>query len=190
MKTLYFATSNKWKFKLARGYFRTRGIDLKQFEIDMPESRSEEGEEIAREKANYAYEKLKRPVFVLDGSFHIRALNNFPKSYIKFADKYIGAEGILRLMEGKIDRYWEFLNVLCYKDDEVQKIFIGVQKGKIVRKLNHNKKGLIRDFDRVLVPEGYSKTFAEFSKKEVQDYNNKVWKLGVFNEFIVWYRQK
>ena len=189
MKDLYFATSNSWKFKLAEGYFRRRGVDLKQYEVDMPESRSEEGEDVAIEKANYAFEKLKKPLFVLDGSFHIRALKNFPKSYIKFMDKYIGAEGILKLMEGKEDRYWEIFNVLCYKDSKVRKIFAGVHKGKITIKMNHDKGGLIRDFDRVLVPDGYNKTFAEFTKEEVKEFDNRVWKQGMFKEFLEWYKQ-
>ena len=116
MKTLYFTTSNSWKFNLAKRFFDKRGIILKQYQIEMPESRSEEGEEIAKEKADFAFSKLRKPLFVLDGSFHIRSLNNFPKSYVKFTDKYIGAEGILKLMQGQRDRYWEFINVLCYKE--------------------------------------------------------------------------
>lgn len=189
MKTLYFATSNKWKFKLANDYFSEKGINLKQFEIEIPESRAEEGEEIAKEKADYTFSKLRKPLFVLDGSMHIRALNNFPKSYIKFMYKYIGAEGLLRLMEGKKDRYWEIFNIVCYKDSKVRKIFIGAHKGKVSQKLNHNKSGLIWDFDRVLVPDGYNKTFAEFTKDDVNEFDRKVWKQGVFEEFITWYKK-
>jgi XTP/dITP diphosphohydrolase len=104
-------------------------------------------------------------------------------------DKYIGAEGLLRLMEGKKDRYWEIFNIVCYKDEKVQKIFIGVHKGKISKKLNHKKSGLIRDFDRVLIPDGYNKTFAEFTEEEVKEFNNKIWKQGMFKEFIKWYKK-
>src|SRR3989344_6637009 len=186
MKILYFATSNSWKFNLMKRFFDKGEIDLKQYDIDMPESRSEEGEEIAKEKAEFAFSKLRKPLFVLDGSFQIRALNNFPKSYVKFTDRYIGAEGILKLMEGKKDRYWEFLNILCYKDSEFENLFTGTQRGQIVQKLTHSKKGQIRDFDRVLVPEGYNKTFAEFTKKEIKEYDDKVWP-EVVVKFLDWY---
>ena len=187
MKTLYFATSNQWKFNLAKRFFDKGEISLKQYEVDMPESRSEEGEEIAREKVEFAYLKLKKPLFVLDGSFKVRALNNFPKSYVKFMDKYIGAEGILKLMEGKKDRHWEFLNILCYKDNKIQKTFIGIQQGQAVPKITHNKKGQIRDFDRVLIPDGYNKTFAEFTKEEIEEYDNNVWST-LFYPFIEWFK--
>ena len=183
MKTLYFATSNSWKFNLAKRFFDNSGIDLKQFEIDLPESRIEEGEEIAKEKAKFAFAKLNKPLFVLDGSLHIKALNNFPKSYVKFADKYIGAEGILKLMSGKSDRYWEFLNVLCFQKDDEQKIIVGLQKGQVAEKLEHDKKGFNRDFDKVLIPDGYDKTFAEFTVQEIKDYDDRVWP-NVFNQLI------
>ena len=179
MKTLYFATSNKWKFKLARGYFRTRGIDLKQFEIDMPESRSEEGEEIAREKADYAYGKLKRPLFVLDGSFHIRALNNFPKSYIKFTDKYIGAEGILKLMENVEDRSCTYKSAVSYCEPGKEAIsFLGEEKGTIAEEIRGNN-GF--GHDPIFIPEGSEKTYGEmqnfenlkrFRKKAVEKLKN------------------
>ncbi|OGM14987.1 hypothetical protein A3A76_05460 [Candidatus Woesebacteria bacterium RIFCSPLOWO2_01_FULL_39_23] len=189
MKSVYFATSNSWKFNLAKRFFEKQGIALKQFDIDVPESRSEEGEIIAKEKANFAFAKLRKPLFVLDGSFQVRTLNNFPKTFIKMFDKYIGAEGLLKLVQDKVDRYWELLNILCYKDNKNEKVFIGVQKGQVVKKLTHNKKGLIRDFDRVLVPDGYDKTFAEFKDEEIKEYDNNVWP-EVFDKFIDWYKQR
>jgi len=189
MKVLYFATSNKWKFRQAEKYFAEKEINLEQFAIDLPESRSEEGVEIAREKARYAWKKVKQPLFVLDASFCVKALNDFPKSYVKFMDKYIGAEGLLKLMGGKRDRRWELLNVLFYKNGRVERAFVGVQEGAVSGKLTHNKRGKLRDFDRVLVPKGYNKTFAEFTDEEVKEYDEKIWRPGVFDEFIGWLRK-
>lgn len=186
MKSLYFATSNQWKFERAKSYFAKHEISLKQANLDLPESRDEDGTKIAKEKAHFAFKKLKKPVFVLDGSFHIKALNDFPKTYVKLIDKYIGAKGILKLLKGEKDRRWEILNILYYKDKKEEKCFVHAQKGKIVKKLNHNKKGSIRDFDRVLVPESYKKTFAQMTKKEWKEYDNKIWFPGVYDNFINW----
>lgn len=189
MKTLYFATSNKWKFRQAERYFAERGIELKQFEADLPESRSEEGLDIAKEKARNVWKKLKKPVFVFDGSLCIETLNDFPKSYVKFFDKYIGAEGLLKLMKGKKNRKWRILNILYFKDGKKEKSFIGVIRGVVSEKLNHNKKGLVRDFDRVLIPEGYSKTYGEMTEKEVEEYDEKIWRPCVFDRFIEWFKR-
>lgn len=104
MNSLYFATSNSWKFSQAERYFADKGIVLKQFKLDLPESRSEEVLEIAREKARAAFAKLKKPLFVIDGALHIKALNDFPKTYVKFVDKHLGAEGLLKLLQGEKNR--------------------------------------------------------------------------------------
>lgn len=186
---LYFATSNFWKFNQAKNYFASKGINLKQFKIELPESKEEDGLVIAKEKASFAYKKLRKPVFVLDGSFCIKALNNFPKSYVKFTDKYIGAEGLLKLLRGEKDRKWEFLNILYFKNGKVEKNFVGVQEGIVVQNLTHNKKGQIRDFDRVLTPRGYNKTFAEFDEKEMKEYDEKIWRPCVFDRFIEWFKK-
>lgn len=58
-----------------------KGINLKQFKVDLPESRSEEVLEIAREKARSAFAKLQKLLFVIDGALYIKALNDFPKTY-------------------------------------------------------------------------------------------------------------
>lgn len=74
MKALYFATSSTWKFQQGQAYLKQFGIDLKQANMELPESRSEDVVEIAKEKATFAYEQLKQPVIVIDGAFHIKAL--------------------------------------------------------------------------------------------------------------------
>jgi len=57
MSALYFATSNTWKFQQGQAYLMQFDIDLKQANIELPESRSEDVAEIAREKATFAYEQ-------------------------------------------------------------------------------------------------------------------------------------
>jgi XTP/dITP diphosphohydrolase len=190
MRRLCFVTSNKWKFNQANEYFLRKEIELKHYKLELPESRSEEGRDIAKEKVEFAFSKVKQPLFILDGSFRIRTLNNFPKSYVKFADKYIGAEGILKLMSDKKDRCWEFLNILCYKDNKKEKMFIGRQEGEVIKELNHNKKGKVRDFDRVLIAKGYNKTFSEMSNAEMEEYNNTVWRPVAFGDFIKWFARQ
>jgi XTP/dITP diphosphohydrolase len=101
MSSLYFATNNLWKFERAKIYFRERNIQLQQLAIELPESRSEDVKTIAKEKAVYAFKKLKQPVFVMDAGFYITSLNGFPATFVQFCEKYIGSEGIIKLMEGK-----------------------------------------------------------------------------------------
>ncbi len=187
MKKLIFATSNSWKFNQAYEYFKGKGIELEQISLDLPESREEDVLKIAKEKVSYAYKQIGKPLFVNDTGHYIKALQDFPKSYVKFAEKYIGAEGVLKLLEGEKDRRWEVPNVIYYKDASQERVFMGTLKGTIVDYLGNRRDTNIRDFDRIFVPDGYTKTFSEFTEEDRAEYDEKVWKPTVFDEFIDWF---
>lgn len=166
----------------------TIDIDLRQASLDLPESRSEAVIEIAREKAAFAYEQLKQPVIVIDGAFHIKSLNDFPKTMVKFTEKYLGARGILKLMEGEMDRAYEWPNALCYKDAEVEKCFVGYIRGNIAVTLPRHTEA--NDFGLIQIAEGYTKPFSEMTKAEVQRFADTVWQPSLFREFGEWYQQE
>jgi len=184
MKALYFATSSIWKFQQAKAYLRQFGINLVRADIELPESRSEDVIEIAKEKAAFAYEQLQQPVIVIDGAFHIKALNGFPKTMVKFNEKYLGARGILKLMEDATDRAYEWPNVLCYKDDKTEKCFTGHIRGTITTNLPANAEA--NDFGLIQIPTGYAKTFSEMSEEEMQHFTKYVWQPAIFSEFRDW----
>jgi non-canonical purine NTP pyrophosphatase (RdgB/HAM1 family) len=188
MKTVHFATSNSWKFIEARGYLKKKGLSLEQFKVDYHEPREEDGVKIAKLKVRSAFRKLQKPLFVWDGSLYVKALKDFPKSYVKLFDEYLGAGGLIKLLEGERNRNWEIANILFYKDKEREKCFIGIIKGRVANKITHGHKGVIRDFDRVLIPKGYDKTYAEFSENEWEKYNQGIWRPSVFDNFINWFK--
>lgn len=187
MKSLYFATSNTWKFQQGQAYLRQFGIDLKQASTELPESRSEDVVEIAKEKATFAYEQLKQPIIVIDGAFHTKALNDFPKTMVKFTEKYLGAKGILRLLEDETNRAYEWSNALYYKDSEIEKCFVGYIRGTIATSLPAGIKA--NDFGLIQVPIGYDKPFSEMSKEEVQHFTEHVWQPAIFKELGEWWQQ-
>lgn len=117
-------------------------------------------------------------------------MNDFPKTYIKFVDKYIGAREILKLLEGKKDRRWEFANVVCFKYSQEEKIFAKLLKGIVTDYLGKDNPRKIRDIDRIFIPERFNKPYSEFSPKEQEDYDQKIWRPTVFNEFIRWLKKK
>lgn len=182
---LTFATSSSWKYNQGSSYLRQFGISLSQANIELPESRSEDVLEIAKEKAKYAYDNLKRPIIVIDGAFHISALNGFPKTFVKFAEKYVGATGVLKLMESSKDRSYKWPNVLCYSDGVIEKCFVGYIEGAIVSKINGNSGS--NDFGLIQLPSGYDKTFSEMSIEELRHFEEHVWSPTLFKEFAEWY---
>lgn len=188
MNNLCFATSNLWKFNHANQHFDLNGLKIEQLNIELPESRSEDVEQIAIEKAEFAFSQIKKPVFVIDAAFYINGLNGFPKTYVKYAEKYIGANGIIKLLKGNKDRTWEVDNVICFKDKETIKIFHGKIKGVVSHNLKIDNLNKVREVDRIFIPDNYKKTYSEFTSEEQKEYDDKVWKPQVFNEFIAWYK--
>ena len=184
MKPLYFATSNTWKFQQGQAYLKQFGIDLTQANMELPESRSEDVIEITKEKAAFAYEQLKQPVIVIDGAFHIKALNDFPKTMVKFTEKYLGAKGILKLLEDEANRVYEWPNALCYKDSETEKCFVGYVRGNIAT--NIPKDTGSNDFGLIQIPDGYDKPFSQMSKEEVQHFTEHVWQPEIFEKLANW----
>lgn len=184
MQILYLATTSSWKYQQAKQYLTQFDIDVRQAKIELPESRSEDVVEIAREKATFAYDKLKQPVIVIDGAFHIKALGGFPKTLVKFSEKYIGARGVLKLIEGEQDRSYEWPNALYYKDAGTEEYFVGRISGTIVSQLPTSAKG--NGFDLIQLPDGYIKTFPEMDAEDLHHFETQVWQPTIFREFVEW----
>ena len=106
MEKLYFATTNKGKFRTMQRYFEKMGapFKLEQTLLDLVEIQSDNMGEIAVAKAAEAQAQLQEPVIVDDSGLFIEALNGFPGAYSKHAEQTLGAKGILKLLEGQENR--------------------------------------------------------------------------------------
>jgi len=154
---IYFVTSNKNKFKEAKEIFGNE-IKLKLAKIKLEEIQSDRLEDIAKHKAESAFEKLKKSLIVEDSGLFIKELRNFPGAYSSFILKTIGIEGILKLLEGSKNREAFYKCVAVYKDFKVTKLFIGKVFGKI-SEVPRGSYGF--GFDPIFIPKGYEKTFGE-----------------------------
>lgn len=83
MKTIYFATGNPDKIKIAETVCEPINIKVQAVDLDIDEIQGEDPEMIVRDKAKKAYEKLGMPVVVSDDTWSIKALNGFPGAYMK-----------------------------------------------------------------------------------------------------------
>ncbi len=187
MPPLHFVTTSSWKYKQGKAYLEKFGIQIKHANIELPESRSEDVLEIAKDKADFAYSQVKQPIFVLDGAFHIKALNGFPKTQVKFAEKYIGARGILKLLEGETERDYDWPNVLYYRAENTEKQFIGYIRGTIITEISD---GHENGFDSIQLPDGYSKTFSQMDADDLKHFEVNVWQPTIFKEFAEWLKTK
>lgn len=116
--TINFVTSNQAKVytlrKLLEHY--QLNIQVQQMTLDIIEPQANSVNEISKSKALQAFNLIKQPVVVEDGGFYIQALNNFPGVYVRYILDTIGAEGIIKLMQGVENRKARFCSCVTFID--------------------------------------------------------------------------
>ena len=128
---LTVVTTNANKAREVREFFGG-AIDVDHVPLDCPEYHNNDVAEIAREKAKFAYEKLRRPLIVDDTGFYINALNGFPGPYAAYVQKTIGTDGIITLMVGVSDRRAYFETAIAFANKRGIRVFKGTIHGQVV----------------------------------------------------------
>jgi XTP/dITP diphosphohydrolase len=150
---ILFATSNKGKIENAQKALEPYGITVKQIEMNLTESRSEDPEEIALEKAREAFEQIGQPVIVEDSGFFIDALGGFPMTHIKFSLGTLGVEKILKMLSGAATRsgQWRMTLAYAYGEDKF-KTFTFVEKGVIADEVKNPVRPTMSDYWKIYIP--------------------------------------
>lgn len=188
MKDIIFVTHNKGKIAAAKK--ELEDVNLKVFEYELEEPRSDDIKYISKYKVMEAYKLVNKPCISLDCGFWIDELNGFPKAFVNFALDSIGINGILKLMEGKENRNCRFTECLSYFDGKELHQFMGKHEGVLSNKVqgtDTDKKW--SDLWYIYKPLGYEKTLAEMT----EDERNKRIPYGSVDsmkEFAEWYKEK
>jgi XTP/dITP diphosphohydrolase len=158
--SIFFASSNKNKFKEAKKITAKFGIRLKFLKCHLREIQANTLEEIALHKATQAFSICANPVIVEDDGLFIKSLNGFPGPYSSFVSGTLGNKGILRLVSTRRDAYFRSIIAFCAANDNVQ-LFSANVNGWIP------KKELGRDwgFDPIFIPSGMKKSFSQLREK-------------------------
>jgi XTP/dITP diphosphohydrolase len=177
-------TSNAGKAAEVAAFFG--GIlEVDHVALEVPEHRSDDIAEIAREKARYAYDHLNCPLIVDDTGFFIDALNGFPGPYAAYVLNTIGSAGILKLMVDIPDRDARFTTGIAYADERGIRVFTGTLEGTIV----HSPRGT-NGFGYDPIFELGKKTLAEISMEEKSRISHRARALSSFHDWFVVERGK
>jgi len=124
-------TGNRNKASEIAAFFGNHA-EIEHVNRDLPEIRHEDVGEIARRKAEYAYNLIGRSLIVDDTAFSIEALRGFPGTCAAYVHDTIGNPGILKLMEGVTDRRAYFETAIALATDAGIHVFRGRINGVIV----------------------------------------------------------
>jgi non-canonical purine NTP pyrophosphatase (RdgB/HAM1 family) len=143
-------------------------VQLQHAMLDLPEVQAVNIEEVITEKARYAYEALGRqPIVVEDTGLFIEAWNGLPGALAKWFVQHVGDTGICTMLDGFASRRAWATTVVATYDDQIH-LFTGKVQGRIaLAPAGENGFG----WDRIFIPDGVAKTFAEMTASEKDVYS-------------------
>jgi len=163
-----YVTGNKIKFEIANNVLKGSKIKLVQMNLNTPEIQSIDVRNVAKYSALWAREKINRSVVVTDAGFYINGLNGFPGPYIKYINKWLNTEDILKLLEEKENRSICIKDCLvyCSKKGKIKK-FENEIRGIITKKITCERGPMI---DKLVIPESLDCTISELTYEESIDF--------------------
>ncbi len=164
MKKIVYVTGNQLKVDYLKSIINSNQFEVVAKKMDCPEIQSDSILEVAAFSAKWACNELKTDVLKNDSGLVIPALNGFPSAYSKYVEQTLGAEGILKLMEGKENREAYYLDAFAYCEvGKEPKVFVSKSHGYIATE----KSGSFgNEYDTIFVPQGKTKTMANMTYEE------------------------
>lgn len=171
-KKLLFVTGNDNKINEAWMYLSN--YDIEKAWVEVPEIQSVKVTEVIKEKLNSAFSQTESPCFVMDASLVINGMcdiqnreKNFPWALIKDVFRSMGAENIAKIVQITNDKRCQWKSILGYHD--------GVEQHFFEESVDWNIADVPRwtngyDWDTIFIPKWESRTFAEMSPEEKQQY--------------------
>lgn len=132
MKHIIFATSNKDKVRHAKTILAPFGYEPVQKHLHIVEIQAEDGEPVARDKAQKAWDIVKQPVVVNDDSWAVTGLKGFPGPYMASMNHYLSPQDFLRLFSTLTDRSVALHQHIVYQDQDGQQHFVRTLPGTLL----------------------------------------------------------
>lgn len=192
MNKINFITSNQGKVKSLENSLKSNNIDVLVCaqNLDIMEPQFDTVHEVSKYKALKAFETLKEPVLVEDGGFSVFELKGFPGVYTKYVLKTLGADGILKLMNGIKNRTAKFISVATFINKDGNIFQFEREGGEF--EISKEKVDIQSPFAwselwKIIYLKEYNKNLCELSEQEVSEYYSKAGANGSIQKFVNWY---
>lgn len=163
---LVFVTQNLNKVRDAQKLMPDFNIEHIDFEV--PEIQSMDPRQVIEYKIKFAYDRVQKPCFVMDASLFLDCLNGFPGPFIKwYYINTVGAEKTCRIANLFQEPGCKWTTVLGYYDGQNTHFLEEDVKGKVPpAPIGTNG----YDWDVIFIPDGETRTFAQMTFEEKQQY--------------------
>jgi len=192
-KQIYFMTSNKGKIASLNRYFEQNEIDIKiePVNLGIVEPQANSVKDVSKVKALEAFDILKAPLVVEDGGLEIDALKGFPGVYVRYILDTIGAQGLVKLMEGEEDRTCRFASTTSFvdKNGELHQFESSGNEGQIVTKMRTTHSPYAwSDIWYIFYKPEFDKTLSEMTEEELYRNTQEEGDSSSLSKFIEWFK--
>lgn len=178
MKKLTFVTGNLEK---AAQLSRHLDFSVEQAKLDVPEIQSLDLEEVAKYKAQKAFEILGAPVLVEDTSLVFHSLGQLPGPLIKWFLESLGNDGMANLLDGYSDKCATAKVYFALCDESGLHFFKSSINGSIA-KIPRGKKGF--GWDSIFIPEGHDQTWGEMTMTQQDETSMRKKALSELGQYL------
>ena len=159
MRPLSLVTSNPGKVREFRSALGPLGFELRQLQEEIEEIQADSLEEVVRDCMRQLAERGIKDYVLDDSGLFIDRLHGFPGVYSAYTLKTLGCGGVLKLLEGALERGAEFRCCIgCHVSGREPFVVSSLTRGRIIEE-ERGSQGF--GFDPIFVPEGHDGTFAE-----------------------------
>jgi len=178
-----FATSNRNKFLEAQSVLAEHRVHLIFRGHRASEIQSDSIEEIARHSAKSSCLHANVATVAEDAGLFIDILNGFPGPYSSFVFRKLGCNGILKLLDGSLDRKAKFVSAVAFCEPSGEPVcFTGTVEGAIATEARGT---LGFGFDPIFVAdEAGQETFGEMTAFEKGRHSHRA---KAFRGFAKWF---
>lgn len=142
---------------------RRLGFSVEQKALELPEEQDLDPVRIVDAKARAAFSRLSRPVLVEDSGLAISAWAGFPGALVKWMEQSVGLDGIAKMLDPFSERRATAICAVACFDGRAMVRARGEVEGEIAA-APRGSGGF--GWDRLFVPAGESRTFAEMAPEE------------------------
>ncbi len=174
---LYFATTNSTKKRM---YEQILNTGLQTTSLHLDDIQHVDAGEVALNKAQKAYEILKKPVFVDHSSLAVRAWGGFPGGLTTSFYVPVGLNNICKMLQPFEDKYAESISVIAFEDGSLRRKFVSSVAGQIADK----PRGDGYSWNNIFIPAGFTKTLGEMSEEEILSLSSRRRAMIEFMRFL------
>ena len=149
--------------------------------LDLDEIQSLDPYEVVEHKARQAYDILKESVLVEDTSLRFMAMGKLPGTLVKWFLQEVGTEGLCKVADTLANRKAVAQVTYGYCDGSTVKFISGTTEG-VVAPEPRGEHGM--GWDATFIPDGDTRTFAEMTIEELEQYSPRAKAIIELKEFL------